>query len=122
MVSIITIKSSPARKAARWSAEFEAAVEFLAAHISENLTLAEIADGCSMSVSKLKMLFREKCSGGPINYFNSLKMEKAKEMIREGKLNFTEIADRLGFASLHYFSRLFKKITGLSPTEYAGGV
>ena len=72
-----------------------------------------------MSVSKLKLLFREKYGGGPINYFIELKIEKAKQLIDEGNLNLTEIAESLGFNSLHYFSRLFKKMTGISPSKYS---
>jgi AraC-like DNA-binding protein len=64
------------------------------------------------------MIFRESY-GGAISFFNELKLDEAKRLIREGRLNFTEIADALGFTSLHYFSRLFKKKTGLSPSEYA---
>ena len=41
-------------------------------------------------------------------------------MIRDGRLNFTQIAARLGFQSVHYFSRRFRKVTGMSPSEYAG--
>ena len=70
-----------------------------------------------MSVSKLKLLFKEKY-GGALNFFNDLKIEEAKRQIREENKNFTEIADSLGFSSLHYFSRLFKNKTGLSPSEY----
>ena len=48
--------------------------------------------------------------------------EAAKEMIREGRLNFTQIAARLGFQSVHYFSRRFKLLTGMSPSEYSDSV
>jgi len=109
----------PSGRAARWEEEFACAVQFLQLHLSEPLTLSEIAAGCSMSVSKLKLLFREKTGGGPINYLIELRIEKAKCLIREGRMDFTEIAETLGFTSLHYFSRLFKKVTGMTPSTYS---
>ena len=48
-----------------------------------------------------------------------LKIEKAKDMIRLHHDNFTQISEKLGYNSIHYFSRQFKKVTGLTPTEYA---
>ena len=45
----------------------------------------------------------------------------SKELISEGKMNFTEISDSLGFSSLHYFSKTFKKLTGITPSEYEKG-
>ncbi len=105
-------------KSSRYDAEFDAVKKFLCAHISEHLTLSEIAEGTNMSVSKLKMLFREKSGGGAINCFIEMKIEKAKEMLKESKYNFTETAETLGFSSIHYFSRLFKKVTGISPSDY----
>ena len=104
------------------SEEFEKAAEFLKSKIHESLTRDEIAAGCSMSVSKLKILFRENCETGPINYFIDLKLKEAKRLIKESSLNFTEIAELLGFNSLHYFSRLFKERVGMTPSEYARSV
>ena len=98
--------------------DFDRVTGFLSEHLSENLSLSDIADGTGMSVSKLKMLARAKCGGGIINYFIEMKIEEAKRKIRAGELNFTEIADSLGFSSLHYFSRLFKRVVGLTPSEY----
>ena len=98
--------------------DIERVKKFCLENLDKSLTLSEIALGTGMSVSKLKIIFRENF-GGAINFFNELKIDEAKKKILEGKLNFTEIADSLGFASLHYFSRLFKKKTGLSPSEYA---
>ena len=53
-----------------------------------------------------------------LNYINSLKIREAKALLRESKLSVTEISEKLGFNSIHYFSRLFKKTTGHSPKEY----
>ena len=99
--------------------DFDRVVDFLNRHISENLTLAEIAEGCEMSVSKLKLLFRENVGGGAIDYFIGLKIDHAKDLIHRGDMNFTQIANALGFHSLHYFSRAFKKVTSYSPSQYA---
>jgi len=43
-------------------------------------------------------------------------------MIRNGKFNFSQIAEQLGYSSIHYFSRQFKKVTDMSPSEYASSV
>ena len=60
--------------------------------------------------------------GGVMEYFGRRKIEAAKEMIRREDGNFTEIATRLGYQSIYYFSRHFKKVTGMTPSEYASGV
>ncbi len=57
-----------------------------------------------------------------MEYFNNMKIEKAKELIRNGIMNFTEIAYFLSYSSLPYFSKRFKKTTGMSPLEYASSV
>ncbi len=57
-----------------------------------------------------------------MEYFTGLKIQAAQRMIREGRLNFTQIAARLGFQSSHYFSRRFRQTTGMSPSEYARSV
>ena len=116
---MMTSTKSVSNRDVRWDAELAMVTAFLRAHLSESLTLSEIATGCSMSVSKLKLLFRERTGSGPINYLITLRIDEAKRLIREGNMDFTEIAETLGFASLHYFSRLFKKVTGTSPSEYA---
>ena len=51
----------------------------------------------------------QKTGLGIIEYFSNMKIESAKEMIRTGHMNFTQISEQLGYASIHYFSRQFKK-------------
>lgn len=89
-------------------------IEYMRAHVSEELTLESISKGCSMSTSRLKRMFR----GGVINYVNDLKISRAKELIRNTDMNYSQIAESLGFSSLHYFSRLFKAKTGSSPSAF----
>lgn len=101
------------------SEQFSLVMEYLTEHLSENLTLAQIAEGCSMSIPKLKLLFKEQCGCGPISYFIGLKLSAAKKMICDSSLSFTQISEQLGFHSVHYFSKLFKDKTGMTPSEYA---
>lgn len=101
------------------SEQFSLVMEYLTEHLSENLTLAQIAEGCSMSIPKLKLLFKEQCGCGPISYFIGLKLSAAKKMICDSSLSFTQISQQLGFQSVHYFSKLFKDKTGMTPSEYA---
>lgn len=108
-----------ATRGTRRDAEFAAAVDFLKQNLAVSLSLSQIALGCSMSVSKLKLLFREKAGTGPIDYLIRLRIERAKALIREGECNLSEIAERVGFSSLHYFSRTFKSTVGISPSQYA---
>ena len=98
---------------------FRRVSEYLKAHLAEHLSVVDIAAACSMSEASLKGLCREFCGCGPIEYLISLRILAAKELIREGNMNFTEIAARTGFVTLHYFSRVFKSRTGLSPRRYA---
>lgn len=93
--------------------------DYVKAHIAESLTLSELAKACSMSEAALKSLCREFCGCGPIEYLISVRIAAAKRMIRQSGMNFTEIAAATGFGTLHYFSRVFRARTGMTPTEYA---
>ena len=72
-----------------------------------------------MSISQLNRLCRKECGMSTMNYFIQLKIEAAENMINETKMNFTEISEKLGFSSIHYFSKLFKNRVGITLSEYA---
>jgi AraC-like DNA-binding protein/quercetin dioxygenase-like cupin family protein len=63
-------------------------------------------------------LFKEKFGMSPLQYINVVKINKAKEYILNSNLNISQIAYKIGFDNLHYFSRIFKKIVHISPSEY----
>lgn len=92
---------------------------FMKENIDKNLSIDDFCEEFGLSRTRIKDLFREKLNTGIIQYFRHLKIEKAKELIREENYNFSEIADKLGFSSVHYFSNVFKKITDMTPSEYA---
>jgi len=64
----------------------------------------------------------EKLLGKPVKWIDDVCGPAARQMIREGHLNVTQISAKLGFQSVHYFSRRFKELTGMSPREYADSV
>ena len=96
--------------------------EYMESHICETLTIEQLCRSNSVSRSQLQKLFRTRSGYGAIEYFSRMKVDLAKQMIRENHYNFTQIADALGFSSIHYFSRQFKRITGMTPSEYASSI
>lgn len=95
-----------------------AVAKFLKENVRENFTLREIAEKNAMSVSKLKTVFRECFSCGPVAYHIDMKIEEAKRLFCEERYTVTQVSEMLGFHSLHYFSRLFKSKLLVSPSEY----
>jgi len=93
--------------------------DYLAAHYAEKLSLASLAAALGVSASTLKLLFREQLRASMVQYLTALRIGEARRLIRQDELNFSQIAERVGFESLSYFSSLFKKQTGMSPSEYA---
>ena len=101
---------------------FQNILNYLEGHLYMQLTIEKICKDNLVGRSQLQKLFREKTGCGIIDYFSRLKIEAAKQMIRENHLNFTQISDSLGFSSIHYFSRQFKKISGMTPSEYSSSI
>lgn len=95
---------------------------YLEEHLQDKLTLEEICRANLVGRAQLLKLFRDTHGCGVIDYFSNMKIEKAKQMIREDYYNFTQISDYLGYSTIHYFSRQFKKITGMTPSEYASSI
>lgn len=94
-------------------------IDFMNDKLSSPLKLEQMCGEFLVGKTQLVSLFKEWTGFAPIQYFNHLKIEKAKTMIREEMYNYSEIADRLGYSSVHYFSSSFKKATEMTPTEYA---
>lgn len=99
--------------------EITAYMEF---RICEQLSMDDLCRHFSLSRSSIQKLFQKEKGCGPIEYFNEMKIQRAKDMIRDGHKNLTEIAAFLSYSSLPYFSKQFKKAIGMSPMEYASSV
>lgn len=100
----------------------KAIVDYLNENIYGKITVSMIALRFGISESLLKKEFSLYYSGGIINYYNQRKAEEAKKLIRKAEYTFSEIADKLGFDNPQYFSKFFKKITNMTPTEYKNSI
>lgn len=102
-----------------WKERVRQVVTWIGQNIDRQISLNEICAKAMMNKSTLERVFRQQMGTSIINYCRKLKIEEAKRMLREENMNVTQIAERLGFSSIHYFSRTFKTITGMAPSEYA---
>ncbi len=74
------------------------------------------------SCTHLENVFKEKTGRSVMEYYKIMKLEQAKDLIREGDYSFTQIASCLNYSSIHYFSKIFKKYIGMTPSEYSSSV
>lgn len=95
---------------------------FLEENVDKNLRFIDIQKKFNVSASVIKRLFHSHMNCGIMEHFLRLKIDAAKQMIRERGMNFTEIASALGFNSPQYFTTAFHRISGMTPSEYANSV
>ncbi|WP_167859762.1 AraC family transcriptional regulator [Paenibacillus cymbidii] len=100
----------------------DAVIAFMKQRLTGRLSADELCRAFAIGKTQLNAAFRARTGYGPMEYYQRLLIDAAKTLIREQSLNMTEIAERLGFASIHYFSRSFKRLTNMTPTEYARSV
>lgn len=93
--------------------------EFLKAMVNENISLQDVVTQMNLSATYLKDLFKDHYSISIMRYYRMLRIEKAKQLIRETSYTFTQIAERMNYTSVHYFSKQFKDSVGMTPSEYA---
>lgn len=96
--------------------------EYLESNIDKPLKFDDIKRQFNVSASVIKRLFQSSLNCGIMEHFLRLRIDTAKQLICEGEMNFTEISEYLCFSSPQYFSSAFKRISGMSPSEYEQSV
>lgn len=97
---------------------FNRITDYYEAHITEHIKVEHLCKEFAIGRSHLQRIFREQTGYGAIEYFCQMRISAAKRYIRENRMNLTDTAAALGYTSIYYFSKQFKKITGMSPSQY----
>lgn len=93
-------------------------VSYISNHLTETIKLSEVADGFHINASHLSRKFKQETGFTFIDYINQQKIEYAKLLFHEGNSSIIDVANISGFTSSSYFSKVFKKCTGISPKFY----
>lgn len=96
----------------------EEIIEYLKENLSKNITLNSLSDKFSYSLSSLKRIFKDETGLSIIAYLNNMRLKKAAELLICSEKSLECIAQETGFSSVYYFSNVFKKAYGLSPSMY----
>ncbi len=103
---------------ARHQEAMAAVIEYIHTHLYESISVSELAMECSMSSSYFIHRFKNYTGTSPHSYQTQLRLERAKELMGSTTMNISEIAQAVGYDSPLYFSRLFHRYSGLSPSQY----
>lgn len=91
---------------------------YLNHHINEEITVDQLAEMANLSPYYFIHLFKNAFGISPVRYHQMAKIQKARELIQFTRLPLTEIGERVGFRSIHSFSRAFKQVEGVPPSFY----
>ena len=98
--------------------EVEKTKAYIDEHLSEDISMSDLAKHAYLSPNYLGKIFYEKLGMSVSEYINMRRIERACELIRSGNAKIYEIAEMVGIRDPNYFSSLFKKIVGIAPKEY----
>ena len=94
------------------------AEEYIKKHYCEEISINLLSERYGMNPNYFSAIFKKEMHHSPVDYITRLRVEKAKEYLKETHLHIREISERVGYEDCHYFFRVFKKITGMTPMQY----
>lgn len=99
----------------------KSARDYVEEHYAEDISLQEVAERIGISAGYLSTMFAQNMDCKFVDYLNQVRIERACTYLEQNYLKTYEIAYRVGFRDEKYFSRVFKKMKGMSPKEYRTG-
>lgn len=112
------IKAVRTSRSARKSKTVQDALGYIENHFEEEISLKDVADYVGVTPQHFSKIFKEEIGENYVDWLTNLRMDKAKKYLNTGDKNIKEICYMVGYKDPNYFSRIFKKIVGMSPTEY----
>ena len=100
------------------SSSVERAKAYIAERYNKDISLDDVSREMDISPYYFSKLFKEETGENFIEYLTSLRINKAKQLISGTDMSMKEICTEVGYADPNYFSRIFKKNVGVTPTEY----
>jgi AraC family transcriptional regulator len=92
--------------------------EFIEEHLAEEISLTALAEVVDLSLYHFARAFTQSFGAPPRRYHMARRMDLARRLLRTPSLSVTQIGSRIGFREASSFTRAFRKLTGLTPTEY----
>jgi len=97
----------------------DAVKAWVCGHLMERLTLSDIAEHFALSPNYLSTVFKKETGEGLSHYMTTVRIGKAIELMQQRRMKVKEVAEMLGYDNTEYFSKVFRKVTGRSPTEWS---
>ena len=94
------------------------AITFITMHYNTDINIKELASSCNLSQSRFMYLFKEQTGMAPHAYQQTLRIKNSMTLLTSTKLKIVEVGKQCGYEDSLYFSRIFKKLVGVSPKEY----
>lgn len=94
------------------------AIEYINMNFDKDIKLHDVAKVVNMSYHYFSKFFKDETNKNFVDYLTEVRINKAKKYIADGKLTIKEISYKVGYSDPNYFSRIFKKATGIAPTDY----
>ena len=106
------------RSTVRYDGVVNAAIHYMKENVERHLTLQDVLDYVGYSSTRFSALFKKETGSSPLAYFNRLKIEYACQMLKTTDMHINQICYKVGIEDSLYFSRMFSKAMGMSPSEY----
>lgn len=117
--TIKTLTDTDIKNSVSFPKKLKKALNYIVVHSNKHITLDELAEHCHVSKHQLIRYFKSSLNTTPVNYITDYKIARAKEMLyHQSPLSIKEISENLGFSSQYYFTKVFTKATGETPSAY----